>query len=71
MALVTFEGIVENGQIRLRENAKLPEHAKVYVLVTDVDVTQQSRVSSPRLANSDHVDRFAKEIMVVPTDTKL
>lgn len=71
MALVTFEGIVENGQIRLRENAKLPEHAKVYVLVTDVDVTQQSRVSSPQLANSDHVDSFVKEIVVVPTDTKL
>ncbi len=29
MAISTFEGIVENGQIRLRDDVTLPEHTKV------------------------------------------
>jgi hypothetical protein len=29
MAILTVEGIVENGQIRLRDNVTLLEHTKV------------------------------------------
>ena len=32
MAILTVEGIVENGQTRLRDRVVLPEHAKVYVV---------------------------------------
>ena len=37
MANLTFEGRVENGQIRLPENVTLPEHTKVYVVVADFE----------------------------------
>jgi len=33
MAILTLEGIVENGQIRLRDNVTLPAHTKVYVVI--------------------------------------
>src|SRR6266849_8576763 len=37
MAILTVEGVVENGQIRLRDNVALPEHTKVYVVIPDVE----------------------------------
>ena len=35
MSVTTYQGTVENGQVRLAENVRLPEHAKVYVIVPD------------------------------------
>ena len=31
----TFEGICQNGRIRLKEDAKLPDHSKVLIIVLD------------------------------------
>jgi hypothetical protein len=33
MSVETYQGIVENGQIKLTVNIKLPENKKVYVVV--------------------------------------
>ena len=44
MTLSTFEGIVENGQIRLRDNVTLPENTKVYVIIPEA--YQDSPVAS-------------------------
>src|SRR5437660_1646595 len=33
MSVTTFEGVVENGQIRLPADICLPEKAKVYVII--------------------------------------
>ena len=38
MRVTTFEGIVENGQIRLPATVRLPERAKVYMVIPDVEV---------------------------------
>jgi spore germination protein YaaH len=38
MSVSTYQGIVENGQVRLAENIHLPENAKVYVIVPDVEL---------------------------------
>ncbi len=35
MSVLTFEGIVENGQIRLKTGFHLPDKTKVYVVVPD------------------------------------
>ena len=35
MSVTTYAGVVENGQIRLAEDVRLPEHATVYVIVTE------------------------------------
>ena len=33
MPVSAFEGIVENGQIRLRENVILPDKTRVFVVI--------------------------------------
>jgi hypothetical protein len=71
MAFVTFEGTVEDGQIRLRENVQLPEHAKVYVVVPELEVARQLHLNSPRLANPDHADRYVKEVTAASADAEL
>jgi len=38
MKTMTFEGIVENGQIKLPETVHLPDHTKVLVVVPDMKV---------------------------------
>ncbi len=35
MSVMTIEGIVDRGQIRLRGNIQLPDNTKVYVVVPD------------------------------------
>jgi hypothetical protein len=37
MPVTTYQGTVENGQVRLAGNVHLPENAKVYVIVPDVE----------------------------------
>jgi len=37
MAVATFRGVVENGQVRLASDVHLPESAIVYVVVPDAE----------------------------------
>ena len=37
MAVATFQGTVEDGQVRLAADVQLPEHATVYVVVPDIE----------------------------------
>ncbi len=70
MALVVLEGVVENGAIRLDGDIALPEHAKVYVVIPDVEGSQ-AQIASPRLARPERASAFAKEVMAVPADAQL
>ena len=71
MSVTTFEGVVEHGQIRLQTNARLPEGAKVYVIVPDVAIEQAARILSPRLAKSEQVADFVMEIVEDVSDANL
>ena len=71
MAVLTFEGIVENGQIRLHDPVTLPEHTKVYVVIPDVEIAAQAHVYSPRLAHPEQAADFAKQIIEVSADAEL
>jgi len=71
MAILTVEGIVENGQIRLRDNVTLPEHTKVYVVIPDVATAPQAHVYSPRLLHPEQATDFAKQIIEVSADAEL
>jgi len=62
MKVTTFEGFVENGQVRLPISIRLPEKAKVYVVVPDVEVPSASYVGSPRLVHSEQAVEFEKEV---------
>jgi hypothetical protein len=58
MTISTYEGIVEKGKIRLKVGVKLPENAKVYVVVPDLQVGKTARVITPHLANPAQANEF-------------
>ncbi|HEX3035860.1 MAG TPA: hypothetical protein VHT73_12165 [Thermodesulfobacteriota bacterium] len=63
MKVTTFEGVVENGQIRLPANVRLPEKAKVYVVIPDVEVETVAYIGSPRLVHPEQSADFKKEVI--------
>jgi len=72
MPISTFEGIVENGQIRLRDNVTLPEKTRVYVVIPDLDAAPpKARVYSPRLVHPEQAEDFAKQVIEVSADAGL
>jgi hypothetical protein len=68
MPILTLEGIVENGQIRLRDQVTLPEHTKDYVVIPDVETVPQAHVYSPRLVHPEQAADFAKQVIEVSAD---
>jgi hypothetical protein len=68
MSILTLEGIVDHGQIRLPANVRLPEHAKVYILVPDVKIERTARIESPRLAHPAQAADFTMEISKADAD---
>ena len=71
MAISTFEGIVQNGQIRLRDNMTLPENTTVYVIIPGFVSVSKTHVYSPRLAHPEQAADFTKQIIEMPTDAEL
>jgi hypothetical protein len=63
MNVATFEGIVEDGQIRLPENVHVPERTKVYVVIPGVDQPSATRWMSPRLAHPEQAQDFIKAVI--------
>jgi hypothetical protein len=64
MAINTYEGVVEKGRIRLKSSVKLPENARVYVIVTDVEIEKKKpiRVLTPRLARREQSAHFKMQV---------
>jgi hypothetical protein len=54
MSVTTYQGTVENGQVRLAGNIRLPENAKVYVIVPDVE----SNVSGNKFDLAEMISRM-------------
>ena len=71
MKVTTFEGIIENGQIRLPANVHIPEKTKVYVVVPNVETQPASHISSPRLAHPEQVRDFEKQVIEEPGDVSI
>lgn len=71
MSITTIEAVVENGQIRVPSGVRLPEKAKVYVLIPDVNVPSVSYVGSPRLAHPEQATDFLKEVVEESSDDGL
>jgi hypothetical protein len=68
MKLTTYEAVVENGQIKLSEPVRLPEHATVYVIVPDLEASRVVHLRSPRLAHPERAADFALEVVEEPRD---
>ena len=63
MSVSTIEGYVENGQIRVPASVKLPDRAKVYIVIPDVETLRRPiRIVSPRLANPEQAADFRLEV---------
>ncbi len=67
----TYEGIVENGNVRLRDGIHLPEMTKVYVVVPDAESQRFTHLRSPRLAHPEQAIDFKKEVIVEDADAGL
>ena len=65
------EGIVKDGKIQLRDDIKLPEHSKVYILIPELEGKPTAHVYSPRLVHPKQVKEFKKEIFPIETDDEL
>ena len=63
-----FEGIVENGQIKLCGNVTLPDNTRVLVVIPDLETAPKAHVRSPRLKHPEEARDFTKRIIKVSTD---
>jgi antitoxin component of MazEF toxin-antitoxin module len=60
MSVTTYQGTVENGQVRLTGDVHLPENAKVYVVVPDVEPS----VSDKKFDLAEMVSRMPPDYQV-------
>lgn len=63
MNVMTYEGTVVDGQIRLSEPVRLPEKSRVFVVVPGAGGEPGVQIRSPRLARPDRVADFAMEVV--------
>jgi len=63
MSVSTFEGVVENGQIKLPKDLHLPDRTKVYVVIPGSEPPSGTRVMSPRLANPEQAKDFKMTVL--------
>lgn len=68
MSIVTLEGIVEKGQIRLKSDFRLRDKTKVYVVIPDMHVENVAHVFSPRLADPSQAIDFKMEVLEESTN---
>jgi hypothetical protein len=71
VSIATIEGVVENGQIRLLDNMTLPEKARVFVVIPELQAVSLARIYSPRLLHPEQAVDFAKELIEAPVDARL
>ena len=67
MSVTTYEGVVEDGRIKLSEDVLIPESTRVYVVVPDArDQPGPYRISSPRLASPADASDFVMQVAEAP-----
>ena len=68
MSVVTIEAVIEDGQIRLPPNVRLPDQTKVYIVIPGMEVEQVVRLASPRLARPEQIADFTLEVVEAAPD---
>jgi hypothetical protein len=71
MSILAIEGTVEHGHIRLPDGVILPEGARVFVVVPEVQAVPQARVYSPRLRRPEQAADFVKEVIEAPSNEQV
>ncbi len=67
----TYEGVIENGQVRLDAGVRLPEHAHVFVVVPNAVDELPLQIHSPRLVDRSQVEDFVKQVREVEDDAQI
>ena len=62
MKVLTYEGVVERGEVKLPKTVRLPERAKVYVVVPGVEDLPPSQIHTPRLLRPEQLSDFAIQV---------
>lgn len=62
MAVVTFEAVIENGQVRLPPDVVLPERQTVFVVVPDAVPLTTRMLPGVRLADPADAARFEMKV---------
>ena len=68
---LAIEGFVEQGQIKLKDELRLPDRTKVYVIVPETPEQKTGRVVSPRLAHPHQASDFRLEVLEDGADASL
>jgi hypothetical protein len=71
MQILSYVGTVENGQIRLSEAVRLPEHTEVYVIVPQPAEKLRFHIHSPRFAHPEQARDFVKVVTEVPENAEI
>jgi hypothetical protein len=71
MSVITFEGIVEDGQIRLSPAVRLPDNTKVFVVVPEMQVEPAAHILSPRLVHKEQAPDFRMTIFEETSDADI
>ena len=67
MTIATYEGIVKEGRIQFVSEVKLPENAKVYVVVINLEIDKKkvAQVLTPKLVYRKGAARFKMQVSEV------
>jgi hypothetical protein len=65
MRIVAFEGVVEQGQIKLKTDIHLPDNTKVYVIVPDMKFAE---IHSPSLLHPEQAVDFKMKVIEEKSD---
>lgn len=63
MSVLTLEGTVENGQIKLASDVHLPEKTRVFIVIPDWRILKEARLYSPRLVRPEQAADFKLEVI--------
>ncbi len=59
-----LEGVVEDGQIKINSDVRLPDGTKVYMVIPDVELENNpTHLRSPRLAHPEQAADFEMEVV--------
>ncbi len=70
-AVRAYQGVVDNGLIRLDPEVRLPENAQVFVVVPENVDTRPLQIHSPRQVHRNQLPDFAKEVREAEGDARV
>jgi hypothetical protein len=70
-AVKTYQGVVDNGIIRLDPEIRLPENLQVFVVVPETVDERPLQIRSPRLVHRNQLPDFAKEVREAEGDARV